>query len=118
MAYKKMDKKVKNVWLKALRSGKYRQGEGYLCKQDKNNKSRYCCLGVLCNESHDGDWNREDDDYDGFVNWSIGGRSGAIPENIAKGFGLNLRTQEKLVALNDGEKLNFKEIAEWIEKNL
>jgi len=30
-------------WLKALRSGDYKQGRGSLC-----NKNKYCCLGVLC----------------------------------------------------------------------
>ena len=30
-------------WVKALKSGKYKQGKQYLRKGDK-----YCCLGVLC----------------------------------------------------------------------
>jgi len=34
---------IKTKWLEALRSGKYEQGAGHLCKNDK-----YCCLGVLC----------------------------------------------------------------------
>lgn len=31
-------------WLASLRSGKYKQGHGYL----KDNQDGYCCLGVLC----------------------------------------------------------------------
>jgi len=38
-----MKREVANIWVTALRSGKYKQGMGYL---NKNNK--FCCLGVLC----------------------------------------------------------------------
>lgn len=38
-----MKKEVAERWVKALRSGKYEQGVGAL-----KHKSRYCCLGVLC----------------------------------------------------------------------
>jgi len=39
----KMNPEVKEKWVKALRSGEYKQGREYLRKDDK-----YCCLGVLC----------------------------------------------------------------------
>lgn len=42
---KRMNKKVKELWVKALRSGDYKQGTGTL--RDQNNN--FCCLGVLCN---------------------------------------------------------------------
>lgn len=38
-----MNQEVKQKWVKALRSGKYLQGYGFLAKND-----RFCCLGVLC----------------------------------------------------------------------
>lgn len=34
---------MQTAWVQALESGKYQQGEGRLCKDDK-----YCCLGVAC----------------------------------------------------------------------
>ncbi len=34
---------IKQRWMDALRSGKYKQGRGYLHKDDS-----FCCLGVLC----------------------------------------------------------------------
>lgn len=34
-------------WIKDLRSGKYKQGEGAL-KKYENSEYRYCCLGVAC----------------------------------------------------------------------
>ena len=39
-----MDKRIKKKWVDALRSGKYKQGQGRL----KGVDDTYCCLGVLC----------------------------------------------------------------------
>lgn len=39
-----MNPEVKKLWVKALRSGKYKQGTGVLHRTD----DRFCCLGVLC----------------------------------------------------------------------
>lgn len=39
-----MKKRIKDMWLEALRSGKYKQGKNQL----KNGNSNFCCLGVLC----------------------------------------------------------------------
>lgn len=41
-----MKKTIKQRWIKALLSGKYKQGTGSLY-----NEQRYCCLGVLCRVS-------------------------------------------------------------------
>lgn len=38
-----MNKRIKRLWVKALRSGRYNQGTGRLRNDDK-----FCCLGVLC----------------------------------------------------------------------
>ena len=38
-----MNPEIKERWLKALRSGEYKQGTGWLQMDGK-----YCCLGVLC----------------------------------------------------------------------
>lgn len=35
-------------WVKALRSGKYKQGQGLLKQTTEQNKTSHCCLGVLC----------------------------------------------------------------------
>lgn len=39
-----MDAKLKDLWLKALRSGEYEQGKDSL----KDETGGYCCLGLLC----------------------------------------------------------------------
>ena len=43
-----MVKKWKDKWVKALRSGKYKQGYAKL----KDRADRYCCLGVLLRVLH------------------------------------------------------------------
>lgn len=43
MKHIKMRKEDADKWLKALRSGDYKQGMGYLKSQD----NEFCCLGVL-----------------------------------------------------------------------
>jgi len=43
-----MKKEVAKKWVKALRSGKYKQGQSWLKQYDKKGQERHCCLGVLC----------------------------------------------------------------------
>lgn len=45
-----MDKRIKKRWIAALRSRKYKQGEGLLRQKGDTKKQvdRFCCLGVLC----------------------------------------------------------------------
>lgn len=40
-----MNKEIKERWVKALRSGEYKQGYNQLYNSIENS---YCCLGVLC----------------------------------------------------------------------
>jgi hypothetical protein len=43
-----MKKEIAKKWIKALRSGKYKRGEGFLKRFNSKNQPRHCCLGVLC----------------------------------------------------------------------
>lgn len=43
-----MNKNIAKKWVKALRSGKYKQGGGYLKTTNNEGDSFHCCLGVLC----------------------------------------------------------------------
>lgn len=38
---------IKTLWLEALRSNKYKQGQCCLAKKDDKGQTCYCCLGVL-----------------------------------------------------------------------
>ena len=94
-----LDKKLKARWVKALRSGRYKQGKGYL--QDKDGKN--CCLGVLCRISRI----KEEMDH-----LKIGG--GFLFAG-AKNFGLRSHVQSILAELNDNDVSSFEAIADFIE---
>jgi hypothetical protein len=47
-----LDKKIARRWVKALLSGKYKQGKAEL----RDGSNRFCCLGVLCDISKRGVW--------------------------------------------------------------
>lgn len=106
---------MKTKWLKALRSGKYKQGQSILCQTDYDSKCNehlaYCCLGVL-NEVCDLGSNP---DYS------------YLTEQAQEKVGLTKTIQVELSYMNDGiaskynprsRKMKFTTIANWIEKNL
>ena len=43
-----MKQNIMKQWIKALRSGKYKQGKGTLKQYDSKGNAQHCCLGVLC----------------------------------------------------------------------
>lgn len=105
-----MDAEVKAKWVEALRSGAYRQGGGNLRTKGKAGRPEYCCLGVLCEVlglNYDPNW------YFPFGNSAH-----------EKRYGLTHDTQETLANMNDGcaewtgKEQSFKQIANYIEKNL
>lgn len=123
-----MKKEIKEKWLKALRSGKYKQGQHYL-KLGNN----FCCLGVLC------DLHRKEDPEK--REWYSGGQyyyseKDVLPEEVAKWAGLegqnatnpSLIAEEKeqhITSLNDGvlslgvsHPYSFTELADLIEEQL
>lgn len=96
-------------WLEDLRSGEFAQTQGALCIKDKKGPRAslrqpvgFCCLGVLALQFHD-ITTRE--------------LAGTLQE-----FGLQdlmeSRIEALLVQMNDGVKLGFPEIADWIEANV
>ena len=94
----KLDPVKKKKWVKALRSGKYKQQrEGFLKKD-----GAYCCLGVACSIKVTKPFNNESMSLSGFTSCRF------LPEDI----------QEKLQLMNDKKGKSFEQIANWIEKNL
>lgn len=133
-------KQIRNVkkWIKALRSRKYKQGRGHLCRVQANGKENYCCLGVACEifKKEYGfatkiaplgpigigpiivkQYFNEEDSYTNY-----------LPEVLAvEALGLEClgaftpsksRPEGHLMELNDDKKLTFGKIADFIEKNL
>ena len=124
-----MLKEVKELWVKALRSGKFEQGTEFLVSEDPDGSdTQYCCLGVLCelyvNEKKERDWNELE------VSEEI------LPEEVMEWSGLSERNPVVIVqgirnnisAFNDGtardedghglEQSSFNEIADIIEEQL
>ena len=43
----KMKPEIKEMWIEALLSGDYQQGQHYLCQDNDDGSKSWCCLGVL-----------------------------------------------------------------------
>ena len=118
--YKKMVPEIKVQWVKALRSGKYEQGEGILRSKADNT---YCCLGVLCDlriQAGVGEW-LADSGYMSFYGFkaenNVNIYIGLLPSQVYKDTSLDEEAAEVLINMNDkGEP--FEVIADWIEENL
>jgi hypothetical protein len=114
-----MDPVIKEKWIKALRSGEYKQGIGVL----RNRRNEFCCLGVLCNihaQEHPETASKET------KSTSYLGNTQYLPDEVANwskigGFGGGLVTIDKkllpLATHNDSGR-TFEQIADAIEKEL
>lgn len=104
-----MKKRAKSAWVKALRSGEYKQTSGMLCDAKTG---EMCCLGVLIDVTQDGDWRLEHGRYEYECS------AGAPDDNVRHDVGLNASNVVSLVNLNDALGYSFAQIADWIEENL
>lgn len=107
-------------WVKALRSGKYKQGQQRL--KTLNGVPKFCCLGVLCDlyikEKGRLNWVDQVEHSRGVC----GGERYFLPKPIMRWAGLKVSDpilnpggDETAAGLNDGGK-RFKTIAKLIEK--
>ena len=93
-------------WIKALRSGRYKQGRGALVIF-KDSESCYCCLGVaekVC---------KMPENFDG----RLTGSTVTYPE-LSAWLEITARQEERLIRMNDKLQKNFSEIADYIEKEI
>jgi hypothetical protein len=122
-------KEFKPVWTAALRSGTYKQGDGQLV----DSRDRFCCLGVAANlliqsgcklqwfeDPDSGDWEF------GKPNGSSSGEVLTLVEGLPRWLRRKLEwyppnvgkpVEHHLAEMND-KGTRFKEIANWIDKNL
>lgn len=112
----KMKKAVKDRWVAALRSGKYRQGRGYLCTTYKG-RHNFCCLGVLAHEELDAEWGAPVDDAAWGLIYKGDIESLVLTPKARRDLGLGRKHQARLIEMND-LGVPFSEIAEWIKRNL
>jgi hypothetical protein len=103
-------------WVKALRSGKYKQGHGALIEMQGEERKKiktYCCLGVLCDVSGLGRWTKTYKYKVGIKKLDSNGD--VAPEKVQKAAGITLKFQRHLAQLNDEDQEDFIEIAIVIE---
>ena len=96
-----MENSLLKKWSKALKSGKYRQ-----CRDVLSNHGRYCCLGVLGKVC-------------GYKLLSpIRSEDNVLTTGFRNDVGMSSKLESKFVNMNDEERLDFKQIAEYIDKEL
>ena len=107
---------IKQMWLDALRSGEYKQGQGAL-----HIDHSFCCLGVLCDLHRKNSINRLDWEFNRRDNrFEYEGEAGELPNIINDWAGINNIQKlifSKLINCNDSGS-TFAEIADIIEAEL
>jgi len=106
-----MNNDVKAKWIKALRSGKYKQTQGTL-----KDKHGFCCMGVLCDLYDTNGWGEPKS----LGSYRFLGETGLPPKIVSLWADLNVhqkqrRSDKELYQLNDMGS-TFLEIADIIEE--
>lgn len=117
----KLPVEFKKKWVSALKSGKYKQGSGYL----RNVNDEFCCLGVAC-DLVGVEWGRVSKYNDAYCislsgNYRMPCRED-LPNDIFKVLWQDYsdfdgQVMAKLASMND-TYWPFENIANWIEDNL
>lgn len=125
-----MKQNIMKKWVKALRSGKYKQGSGTLKQYNRKGQAEHCCLGVLCElYNHTMKKNKKktipekicDNDRDfSFGYTRFDGSCDGLPKSVRDWSGvkdtIGTFGKENLADLNDNGE-TFKTIANIIENN-
>jgi hypothetical protein len=126
-----MKKTIAEKWVKALRSGKYKQGQEVLHHKE-NDKNTYCCLGVLCDLYQQDRRSKKkkmldvDNEY---CTVTYDGADTLLPDVVREWAGMktengswddtnDTNANANLVYLNDEDRKTFKSLANVIEKNV
>ncbi len=118
-----MNTELKRKWIAALRSGKYKQTAGSLCRTDNKGKpAAYCCLGVLCEVIHKHDQSVEPDVVNNNAAFYIDNKTGrslhsSLDQQLRHRIDMKKLDHDCLLAMNDSGK-DFKYIATYIKDNM
>src|SRR6185295_1148855 len=105
-------------WLARLRSGKYQQAKGSLCKVDDNGDEAFCCIGVLADVIDKDGWSGPRPSLWLMTPKMFHGTSMFMAgSEFHEAIGY-LVSQEELSEWNDAQGLSFSEIADRIEQSL
>jgi hypothetical protein len=110
-----MNRDVAKLWVKALRSGDYEQGQGALRRLTEDGPQD-CCLGVLCDLaiSNGIELETRKSSYDNKI--VFGSSSvGVPPIEVMDWAGLEYGQAEQYADLNDVQDYTFEQIADYIE---
>ena len=112
----------RKIWIKALRSGKYKQAKAVL---EDSTTGGMCCLGVACKVL-----GAQRTPSDGEIRYGKGS-IGALPPGVQLALGFKTNSGDfsighrkldnlvfsSLIELNDDKGWTFSEIADFVEKN-
>lgn len=119
---------ARRAWIKALRSGDYRQArEALRTSSESGDVVGYCCLGVACDLYStlvDGEWNHDDFIYpdpdaepDGeTINGVRRLETDIVYSAISSWLGLTNGEEKNLIKMNDEDECTFEEIADFLEE--
>lgn len=116
-----MKRALRDRWIKALRSGRYKQTTGQLGAVDtQTGKPCYCCLGVLakvaaCEKIID---TPKLSDGEMYLPEGDSARNDELPAHIRREVGLTPKQHKRLIELNDDRGYSFREIADYIEAKI
>lgn len=107
-----MKPRLTKRWIKALRSGEYKQGQCYLKKEDK-----YCCLGVLIEVVNGPEIFEPFKDY---LFQVIKGTPNccSLPQDIINKIEISYEIVSNLINMNDNLNYSFDQIANYLEEEL
>tara|TARA_B100000925_G_C21951831_1_gene449316 strand:- start:609 stop:944 length:336 start_codon:yes stop_codon:yes gene_type:complete len=101
-----LDPKVKQKWVKALRSGRYHQGKGALVRRTEG-EDRFCPLGVLANITEGFDVVPKKEYEKGKVNGST--------TYFGITCGLTYGDQQRIISINDQDGCSLETAADFVE---
>lgn len=103
-----MKPEIKQKWIEALESGKYKKGVEKL-RIEEEGKLSYCCLGVLCDlhleETGEGKWEK-DGTYRATIEGVVSSSQTVLPSKVREWAGMRDTTGLFSVKEEDTELLN------------
>lgn len=108
----KMDRTIKENWIQALRSKKYKQGFTFLRTADND----FCVLGVLCDIVDPDGWERTFNNFHELY-FHRNGLVSYPPAKILEKAGLSNGCVDEIYYLNDSKRMDFDALADYIEVN-